>query len=140
MRPRRRTAVWPIAAVAAMAACLQPTASQVRDTSSPSRPPPAASAAPGPAPRGLAARDIDQALHEAWKLAGVEPAPRADDARFLRRAWLDLAGVVPPPQVVTRFLDDPSPDKRHDAVAALVSGPRWATRWADRWERLLLGP
>lgn len=93
-----------------------------------------------PASHELGARDVDAALRAAWKQAGIEPAAPVDDARFLRRAWLDLAGVVPPAEVVTRFLADPSPDKRRTAVAGLLAAPTWAERWANRWERLLLGP
>ncbi len=100
--------------------------------------------APATAPEAtggeLTARDVDEALQAAWKSAGITPAPRVDDARFLRRAWLDLAGVVPPPSVVTRFLEDSAPDKRHAAVVALTASPRWAAHWANVWERLLLGP
>lgn len=88
----------------------------------------------------VTAREIDEVLRAAWKKAGLEPAAPVDDARFLRRAWLDLAGVVPPPDVVSRFLADRSPDKRRAAVAGLVAAPTWAARWANRWERLLLGP
>jgi len=96
---------------------------------------------PAPAePPGLTARDVDEALRAAWKEANVEPAARVDDAGFLRRAWLDLAGTVPPPDVVTRFAADGSPDKRHAAVAAILASPRFAEHQANVWERLLLGP
>lgn len=124
-----------------MAACVQAAPREARDMAGAAVARGAAWAAPRPALAAgeLSARDIDRALRAAWRQAGVEPAPRVDDARFLRRAWLDLAGVVPPPEVVTRFLDDASPDKRRAAVAALVASPRWAAHWANRWERLLLG-
>ena len=101
----------------------------------------AAPASAAPAPDGaLGAHDVDEALRAAWKQAGIEPSARVDDAGFLRRAWLDLAGVVPPPEVVSRFLADGSPDKRRAAVAGLVAAPSWSAHWANRWERLLLGP
>src|SRR5271168_3289171 len=83
--------------------------------------------APAAAPSDeMGAPAIDEALRAAWKEAGVEPSERADDARFLRRAWLDLAGIVPPADEVTRFLADASPDKRHAAVGRILAGPRWA--------------
>ena len=88
----------------------------------------------------LSARAVDEALRAAWTQAGIEPSARVDDAGFLRRAWLDLAGVVPPPEVVARFSADRSADKRRAAVADLVKSPRWAEHWANVWERLLLGP
>jgi len=96
--------------------------------------------APVAAAPELSARDIDQALHAAWAQQAIEPSSRVDDATFLRRAWLDLAGVVPPPDTVVRFAGDRSPDKRRAAVAEILAGPRWAEHWANVWERLLLGP
>jgi hypothetical protein len=85
------------------------------------------------------AREVDELLRTSWKAGGITPAPRVDDAGFLRRAWLDLAGVVPPPDVVTRFLADEDLDKRARAVAQLTRGPRWGERWAQRYDELLLG-
>jgi hypothetical protein len=99
-----------------------------------------AQASTGAADAPYGARDIDRALRAAWQEAGVEPSPPVDDARFLRRAWLDLAGVVPPPDAVAKFAADGSPDKRQKAVRELVASPRWAEHWANVWERLLLGP
>ncbi|HVY45528.1 MAG TPA: DUF1549 domain-containing protein, partial [Minicystis sp.] len=52
---------------------------------------------------------IDAMIRAAWRKEGIAPAPRADDATFFRRAWLDLAGTVPPPDAVTRFLVDRAP-------------------------------
>ena len=39
---------------------------------------------------------VDARLAEVWQRQTVEPAPSADDAEFLRRAWLDLCGIIPP--------------------------------------------
>src|SRR3954468_6503081 len=38
---------------------------------------------------------IDQALADHWAAAGIQPAPPTDDATFLRRVYLDLAGRIP---------------------------------------------
>jgi hypothetical protein len=140
-RSRTRQAAAPIALTLAvgLAACSHATAQRDPRDAPVAAP---ASFAPdaGAAIPELHAADVDQALRAAWAHAGVAPAPRVDDARFLRRAWLDIAGVVPPPEAVQKFAADPSPDKRRAAIAELVASPRWAERWANVWERLLLGP
>jgi hypothetical protein len=122
-----------LALAAGLAACSHAVPHDGHDATPP------APSDPVPAP-GIGARDVDEALHAAWKDAGLEPSAKVDDAGFLRRAWLDLAGTVPPPDAVTRFEADAAPDKRHAAIAELMKSPRWAEHWANVWERLLLGP
>ncbi len=90
-----------------------------------------------PALSGAAA--IDAALREHWKKAGVVPAPRADDATFLRRAYVDVVGTVPPVDVTRRFLADPAPDKRARLVEALIASNEWAEHWMNYWDDVLMG-
>ncbi len=77
------------------------------------------------AAKALAAR-IDSHLEEAWAKNRIRPAAKADDGAFLRRASLDLAGVIPSLTQVRDFLDDPDPDKRGKLVAKLVRGDAYA--------------
>lgn len=83
--------------------------------------------------------DIDKAIRAEWKKAKITPASRADDATFLRRLWIDAAGVVPPAEVVTAFLADRSPDKRSKAIDAVLSNPRYAEHWTNYWDEVLMG-
>src|SRR5262245_45839357 len=53
---------------------------------------------------------IDAHIFSRLQQAGVPPAERADDAEFLRRVWLDLAGKVPPVMEVRDFLASDKPD------------------------------
>lgn len=82
---------------------------------------------------------IDASLREAWKAAGVTPAPRADDATFLRRVYVDIVGTVPPPEVTAKFIADASPDKRAKMVDELLASPAYAEHWMNYWDDVLMG-
>jgi hypothetical protein len=94
----------------------------------------AASSAPAAEP---AAARIDGLLAARWAAAGVTPAAAADDAAFLRRAWIDLAGRVPPALNVRAFLDDPRPDKRSRLVEELLASEEFAEHWGRAWAQRL---
>ncbi|HJZ84297.1 MAG TPA: DUF1549 and DUF1553 domain-containing protein [Polyangia bacterium] len=95
--------------------------------------------APAPVHARLAPADIDRRVRTEWRRQHLVPAPPVDDARFLRRLWLDLAGVIPPPEAVTAFLADRAPGKRARAVEQLLESPRYADHFTQLWENLLLG-
>lgn len=90
-----------------------------------------------PSAAAMAAR-IDQLLDQRMDEAGVRPAGPASNAAFLRRATLDLNGIIPAGSQVSAFLDDDAADKRTQAVDRLLANPRWATHLANVWSRMLL--
>ena len=51
-------------------------------------------------------------------------APAADDAEFVRRAYLDLHGVIPTPEAVLAFLNNSDADKRAKLIDELLAGFR----------------
>jgi hypothetical protein len=97
--------------------------------------PPAVQAGP-PDPQALSRR-IDALLGKEHKAHNVQVAPRADDAEFLRRAYLDLTGRIPKVSDVRAFLADKDPDKRRRLVADLLETPRHARHFAAVWRALL---
>ncbi len=62
----------------------------------------------------------------------------ADDAAFLRRVHLDLAGSIPSAAQVREFLGDSSPDKREKIVDTLLSSPQHARRMQYVFDVLLM--
>src|SRR5262245_23175588 len=82
---------------------------------------------------------IDAQLRGLWKKTGVGPVGRADDATFLRRAYVDIVGTIPPPDVVTKFLADEAPTKRDRLVDALLSSPEYVDHWTNYWDDVLMG-
>jgi hypothetical protein len=87
--------------------------------------------------KALAGR-IDHHVNAGLAAAKVEPAARAEDAEFVRRAYLDLAGRIPAVAEVRAFLDDRAPDKRERVVGRLLEGPRYVTHFTHVWRALLL--
>ncbi|HIF01359.1 MAG TPA: DUF1553 domain-containing protein [Planctomycetes bacterium] len=69
------------------------------------------------------AAEIDRLFQVAWEREQVTPADTADDAEYLRRLYLDLAGRIPAVSEVRDFLDDESKDKRSHAVELLLDSP-----------------
>jgi len=81
---------------------------------------------------------IDRALAAGWKNAGIEPAVAADDAEFVRRVYLDLAGKIPSVAEVRKFLTDARPDKRARLVNEQLEGAIFAAHFANIWREMLL--
>ena len=116
---------------------------KLADRAAPAEATPAPKVKPTPRPTkvvdaaGLAAL-IDQHLDAKLSEAKVSPAPRADDAEFLRRAYLDIAGVIPPAEEAKRFLDDADPAKRARLIDGLLASDSYGRRFADVWMALLI--
>ncbi len=71
----------------------------------------AAAAAPPADEVGALAARIDQLIETGYAEAKAKPAPLADDAEFVRRVYLDVAGRIPRVAEVHKFLDDKSPEQ-----------------------------
>jgi hypothetical protein len=97
----------------------------------------------GPAGAGVPdpselASGIDKRLEARWKADNVRLAPPADDAEFMRRAYLDITGRIPRPAEVHAFLADKSAAKRRQLIDRLLEAPRFAVHFANVWRAELL--
>jgi len=60
------------------------------------------------------------------------------DAIFARRAYLDIWGLVPPPEQLESFVADRSPDKRDKMIEKLLADNKnYAQNWVSFWNDLL---
>src|SRR5262245_23905450 len=82
---------------------------------------------------------IDADLRAAWQREKLTPAPRADDASFLRRVYLDLIGAIPSYDEAKQFLDDNDSTKRTKLIDKLLAHPRFATQQAQIWDLVFFG-
>src|SRR5262245_1005735 len=84
------------------------------------------------------ARRIDERIEAGLAGRKVGPAPDADDAEFLRRAYLDLAGRIPSVAEARAFLADQSPGKRVRLVEELLASPQHLNHFTTVWRKALL--
>ncbi len=80
---------------------------------------------------------IDEQIYQKLRLLRMNPSDRCDDSTFLRRAYLDLLGVVPTGETARTFTADPAPDKRARLVETLLGRGEFADFWALKWADLL---
>jgi hypothetical protein len=80
---------------------------------------------------------IDRHVNEKLRLLRISPAPLCDDAVFLRRVSLDVAGELPTPAEVREFLASKDSEKRAKKIDELLSRPGHAALWAMKFADLL---
>jgi hypothetical protein len=69
---------------------------------------------------------IDERMAKHWQSKDLKPADACDDATFIRRATLDLAGRIPTVQEAKSFAADTTADKRTRAIRRLMESPEYA--------------
>lgn len=84
----------------------------------------------------IPARVRAQPLHEVIdreieRLAGAALSPKCDDTEFMRRVYLDLAGRIPEPDDVRKFLADEGTDKRAKLIDQLLAGDDFPRRMQE---------
>jgi len=93
----------------------------------------ATGAAPQVADDGWARTPIDRFVLAKLEEKGLSPNADAHWRDLVRRTHLDLLGLPPDPQVVSRFLADPSHEALDELVERLLSSPHHGQRWARHW-------
>jgi hypothetical protein len=85
-----------------------------------------------PAPKNF----IDELVFNKLKAVGMPPSAPADDATFIRRVTLDIAGRMPTKEESEQFLADPAADKRDRLIDRLLAGTDYASHFASKWNAL----
>lgn len=76
---------------------------------------------------------IDRHVFAKLRQLRIAPSDLADDGTFLRRAYLDVCGILPAPDEARAFLADTRVDKRARLIDALLERPEYADHWAMNW-------
>jgi len=82
---------------------------------------------------------IDALVERGWHRNSITPSVTCDDATFVRRIYLDLAGRVPTSEERQQFLQAANSDKREQLVDRLLASDAFANHFADLFDGMLLG-
>ncbi len=80
---------------------------------------------------------IDELVFQKLTMLGLPPSAVCDEATFLRRVTLDLAGRLPTSDEAAAFTADQAPDKRARRIDALLASEDCADFFANKWTALL---
>ena len=82
---------------------------------------------------------INERIRQGWSDNEIKPSEVAGDAEWLRRVYLDIAGHIPPAEVVTEFLADKDRTKRAKLIEKLLDDPSYERNFATVWTNLSVG-
>ena len=81
---------------------------------------------------------IDELVFKKLRAIGMPPSAPCDDATFLRRVTVDIAGRIPSPAERAAFLADTNnPARRDQWIDRLLDSPDYADYFANKWSALL---
>ena len=81
---------------------------------------------------------IDDLVLAQLQRLNLKPSPPADDATFVRRAFLDTIGRLPTPAEVESFIRDSAADKHARLADTLFARPEFVDYWTYKWSDVFL--
>jgi len=80
---------------------------------------------------------IDKLVNENLHKLRILPSEICTDEEFIRRAFIDIAGVYPQSADIRAFMADKNPDKRGALVDSLLQRKEFTELWVMKWAELL---
>ncbi len=80
---------------------------------------------------------IDMHVQAKLRKLRINPSLLVSDELFIRRLSLDLLGVIPTAEEVTKFTTDQTKDKRAKLIDAFLKRSEFADFWALKWSDIL---
>ena len=81
--------------------------------------------------------EIDRHVFENLKNLGIPPNALCDDATFIRRVTLDIAGRLPTMEELNGFTSSNAANRREEYIDNLLKSPQYADYFANKWTALL---
>jgi hypothetical protein len=76
---------------------------------------------------------IDRHIFAKLKSLRMNPSSLSRDEIFVRRAYLDLCGMIPTAEEAKAFVADQSPSKRDELIEKLLASQGFADFWTLKW-------
>jgi hypothetical protein len=76
---------------------------------------------------------VDKHVFAKLKQLRLPPSELTTDEEFMRRAYLDVCGILPTPDEARAFLANRSTDKRAKLIDALLDRSAYADFWSLKW-------
>ncbi|TKT90409.1 DUF1549 domain-containing protein [Dyadobacter frigoris] len=91
-----------------------------------------------PAASGDIVQPIDRFVNVYFQKNKIEWKPVVNDRIYIRRVYLDIVGLLPPPEKVEAFVADQHPDKRAALAKELLTrNDDYAQHWLSFWNDAL---
>ncbi len=84
-----------------------------------------------------ASKQIDALLGQSWQKHQITPNPLVDDAAFLRRAYLNVAGRIPTLEEAKAVHDCIATDKRAKLIDSLLASEGYVQHFFNYWADVL---
>ena len=88
---------------------------------------------PRPPPGNSSQNPLDAFIERMLTDRQLTSVDEADRRTLIRRLYLDLHGLQPPPEAVRSFLNDPDPLAYEKLVEQLLDSAHYGERWARHW-------
>lgn len=76
---------------------------------------------------------VDEHAFNKLKMLNILPSDLCSDQDFIRRAYLDVCGILPAAEDVETFLASKDPAKRAKLIDELLERPEYADFWTLKW-------
>ncbi|MDA1158494.1 MAG: DUF1549 domain-containing protein [Planctomycetota bacterium] len=80
---------------------------------------------------------VDTLIYNKLRKLRIAPSGLCSDEEFLRRAHLDIVGVLPTVEEYARFMEDKDEKKREKLVDELLNRKEFVEVWVMKWAELL---
>jgi hypothetical protein len=76
---------------------------------------------------------VDKHVFAKLKLLNIQPSDLCSDQEFIRRAYMDLCGILPTPDETREFLAGKDLQRRAKLIDQLMERPEYADLWTLKW-------